>query len=62
MTCIPATVAAGPCSDCSISSDVRFRSDHGLRMMPEKPNDAAVSWKEFSYSGTLSNIFCTSRE
>jgi hypothetical protein len=29
-------------------------------MMPEKPKLAAISWNEFSYSGTLVNISCTS--
>ena len=31
-----------------------------LPVMPAKPKLVLVSWKEFSYSGTLSNIFCTS--
>ena len=39
--------------------DERFRSDQGFRMIPAKPKLAPVSWNEFSYSGTVSNIFCT---
>ena len=57
----PATLAASGCSELPISTEVRFRSDHGLRIMPENPNDAAVSWKDVSYSGVAAYICCTWR-